>query len=209
MTKTPDHERERIADCYARLSDGEVEKIAGEADELTDAAREALRTEIARRGLGLELTERPATEHPEFRQPVTLRKFRDLPEALLAKGSLESAGIECSLGDDNMVRLDWFYSNAIGGIKLLVRRDDVEAAEQVLAEPIPEHFEVSDVGDFEQPRCPKCGSLDVSFQESDPAAYLSMAVNVPLPFRRPAWRCRACNAEWEADEAAGSALSPP
>ena len=43
-----------------------------------------------------------------MRKQVTIRAFRDLPEALLAKGSLESAGIDCFLVDDNMVRLDWF-----------------------------------------------------------------------------------------------------
>jgi len=200
MANNSDQERMRLTEAYRKISDGELEKIAGEADELTEVAREVIRTELARRGLKLELVEDRANDEMEVRQLVTLRTFRDLPEALLAKGSLESAGIECSLGDDNMVRLDWFYSNAIGGIKLLVRGEDVDTAEQVLTQPIPEHFEVSDVGDFEQPRCPKCGSLDVNFQESDPAAYLSIAVNVPLPFRRRAWRCRACNEEWEGDE---------
>lgn len=207
MMKNSDPERERLNDSYSRLSDGELEKIAGEADELTDVAREVLRGEIARRGLKFELAEYPAGDEMAVRQLVTLRKFRDLPEALLAKGSLESAGIECSLADDNMVRLDWFYSNAIGGIKLLVNRDDLEAAEQVLTSPIPENFEAEGAGAYEQPKCPKCGSLDVNFQESDPAAYLSLAVSVPLPFRRRAWRCRACNAEWE--DASGVDESQP
>ncbi|HTS07312.1 MAG TPA: DUF2007 domain-containing protein [Candidatus Eisenbacteria bacterium] len=209
MTNNSNQERERLVESYREFSDGELEKIAGEADELTDVAREVLGSELARRGLKLESVEHRASDEMEIRHLVTLRTFRDLPEALLAKGSLESAGIECSLGDDNMVRLDWFYSNAIGGIKLLVRGDDVEAAEQLLTQPIPEHFEVSEVGDFKQPRCPKCGSLDVNFQESDPAAYLSLAVNVPLPFRRRAWRCRSCNEEWEADEPSGPELLQP
>jgi len=43
---------------------------------------------------------------------VTVRQFRDLPEALLARDSLVSAGIEAELADDNMVRMDWFISNA-------------------------------------------------------------------------------------------------
>jgi hypothetical protein len=209
MANNSDQERVRLVEAYSKISDGELEKIAGEADELTDVAREALQTEVARRGLRFELAQHPASDEMEIRHLVTLRTFRDLPEALLAKGSLESAGIECSLGDDNMVRLDWFYSNAIGGIKLLVDRSDLEAAEEVLTQPIPEHFEVSDVGEFEQPRCPKCGSLDVNFQESDPTAYLSLAVSLPMPFYRRAWRCRSCKAEWEADEASNAEQSQP
>ncbi len=49
---------------------------------------------------------------------VTLQHFRDIPEALLAKGKLESAGITCMLADGNLVRMDWLLSNAIGGIRL-------------------------------------------------------------------------------------------
>ena len=65
----------------------------------------------------------------EMRELVTIRQFRDLPEALLAKGSLESAGIACFLADENMVRLDWFISNFVGGVKLMRRRGCRERAE--------------------------------------------------------------------------------
>jgi hypothetical protein len=55
-----------------------------------------------------------------LRQLVTVASFRDLHEALLAKGSLDSAGITCFLANENIVRLDWLYANAVGGIKLRV-----------------------------------------------------------------------------------------
>jgi hypothetical protein len=99
------------------------------------------------------------------------------------------------------VRLDWFISNFVGGVKLCVPAEDAEKAQGILDEPILEGLYVQGVGLYEQPRCPKCNSLDVSFQELDPAAYLSLAVRVPIPFHRNAWRCRACNAEWEDNEA--------
>jgi hypothetical protein len=53
-------------------------------------------------------------------------------EAWLAKSVLDSAGIECFLFDENVVRIDWFLSNAIGGIKLRVREEDVAAAAALL-----------------------------------------------------------------------------
>src|SRR5208283_3299675 len=99
----------------------------------------------------------------EFNETVTLRQFRDLPEALLAKGSLESAGIQAYLIDDNMIRMDWFISNLLGGIKLKVRAQDVEAAREILDQAIPEILDVEGVGKFEQPKCPRCQSLDVSY----------------------------------------------
>ena len=60
---------------------------------------------------------------------VTLQRFRDVPEALLAKGKLESAGIACALADGNLVRMDWLLSNAIGGIRLQVHLQDVDSAQ--------------------------------------------------------------------------------
>jgi hypothetical protein len=78
---------------------------------------------------------------PEFEKLVTIRKFRDLPEALLAKGVLESAGIECNLLDDNMVRLDWFWSNLIGGMRLQVAPEEVDEANAILDQPVPENLE--------------------------------------------------------------------
>ena len=82
----------------------------------------------------------------DFRTLVTIRQFRDLPEALLAKGCLESAGIECFLRDDNLVRLDWFISNFVGGIKLCVRPEDAQTARDLLDEPILEGLYVQGVG---------------------------------------------------------------
>ncbi len=220
-TIDPEQERRRLAEFYAYQMDGELEKVAGQADDLTDVAREALRAEMTRRGLATSVSEHigvegppsllgisPATPPPvevsrqdelETHGMVTIRQFRDLPEALFAKGSLESAGIECALIDDNMVRLDWFISNLLGGVKLQVRPEDATVAKEILSQPIPEDFDVPGVGEYEQPRCPKCQSLDVNFQEVAPAAYLSAAVSVPFPFHRRAWRCHSCDAEWEDD----------
>jgi hypothetical protein len=76
---------------------------------------------------------------PESRELVVIRVFVDLPEALLAKGSLESAGIECFLVDDNMVRLDWFMVNVFGGIKLMVPVESAETARAFLNRPMLVH----------------------------------------------------------------------
>jgi hypothetical protein len=197
----PKREKRRLAANYASMTDGELQRLAQNAESLTDWAWDALEDEMDRR-----LLKYPAESAPECRQQmelqelVTVRQFRDLPEALLAKGCLESVGIGCFLGDDNLVRLDWFISNFIGGIKLKVKAADVEDARQVLDEPILEGLYVQGVGLYEQPRCPKCNSLDVNFKELDrPIAYMSAFLRVPLPVQRRAWHCHACDAEWEDD----------
>ena len=192
-------QRQRLAETYAGMTDAELQNLARRPESLTEVAWEALDDELEHRNLELLEEEAPeAREELELRELVTIRQFRDLPEALLAKGSLESAGIECFLADENLVRLDWFISNFIGGIKLNVRVADVENARKILDEPILEGLYVQGVGLYEQPRCPKCRSLDVNFQELDrPIAYMSAFLRVPLPVQRPAWRCHGCDAEWE------------
>jgi hypothetical protein len=208
MSKTdPEEERRRLAERYAAMSDGELEKLDERAHSLTEVARQALERELDRRELAVVAeTPQPPANELTVRKLVSIRKFRDLPEALLAKGMLESAGIECFLADDNMVRMDWFISNFIGGIKLQVSPGEVEAAIELLDQPIPEGFDVEGLGDYEQPRCPRCRSLDVSFEGLDKAvAYTSAWLGVPIPLPSKAWRCSTCDARWQDDEAASNA----
>jgi hypothetical protein len=217
----PEQERLRLAEFYSRQMDGELEKVESQASEPTILAREVLRAELSKRGLSVELLDHipeppPAAPRPvklppaelpawldsdlPLRELLTLRKFRDLPEALIAKGCLESAGIEACLVDDNMVRLDWFWSNLIGGIKLQVREEDAQSATDILDQPIPAGFDVEGLGEYAQPTCPKCESLDVTYQELDKTvAYVSAYLIAPIPLRRRAWRCHSCRAEWEGD----------
>jgi hypothetical protein len=130
---------------------------------------------------------------------VTLQHFRDIPEALLAKGKLESAGIECVLADGNLVRMDWLLSNAIGGIRLQVHEQELESARAVLAEPIPPEFEEEELGEpFVQPRCPRCCSLDIGFEKIDRfwTYGLWLLLSFPIPIRKGNWKCYTCGSEW-------------
>jgi hypothetical protein len=130
---------------------------------------------------------------------VTVQHFRDIPEALLAKGKLESAGIECLLADGNLVRMDWLLSNAIGGIRLQVDKRDLESARAVLDEPIPPEFDEEEVGEpFAQPRCPRCYSLDIGFEKIDRfwTYSLWLLLSFPVPVRKNNWKCYTCGIEW-------------
>jgi len=130
---------------------------------------------------------------------ITLQHFRDIPEALLAKGKLESAGIPCLLADGNLVRMDWLLSNAIGGLRLQVHQQDAEAARALLAEPIPPEFSEEELGElYQQPRCPHCYSLDIGFEKIDRfwTYGLWLLLQFPLPIRKDNWKCYTCGAEW-------------
>ena len=136
----PQQEKLRLEELYGGQTDEELENVAAQAHELTEVAREALRAELAKRGLyvGQQDETGPEQDNPEFRDLVTIRTFWNLMEADLAKGLLDAAGIETFLFDDNMVRLDWFNANALGGVKLRVDAANVEAANQVLEEAAAE-----------------------------------------------------------------------
>ncbi len=194
-------ERQRqAAEFYATLNDEELKELAAEAWTLTEAGEQALRAELARRGLAVELALPPDTDtEVAQRHLVTLRTFRDTPEALLAQGALTSAGIESFLMDETTIRMDWLWSNALGGIKLRVDRMEAPAAAQVLGQEIPGTFSVEGVGDFEQPRCPKCHSLDVTYEDLDKrVAYAGLlVVGFPIPVRRGEWKCQSCGHTWK------------
>jgi len=70
-------------------------------------------------------------------KPVVLRTYRDITEAMVDQTALESAGIRCFLYDDNLIRLDWFVSNAVGGAKIVVSENDAAEAAKILSEPRP------------------------------------------------------------------------
>jgi hypothetical protein len=129
-------ERNRLAQLYAALSDGELLQLAGETESLTEEARAVLLAEMSRRDISTETAgddkDSRQGERAELRDLLTIRQFRDLPEALLAKSVLESAGIECFLGDYNLIRMDWLWSNLLGGIKLRVRQEDALVASRLL-----------------------------------------------------------------------------
>jgi hypothetical protein len=193
-------ERERLNALYKGMGDGELQQVASDADSLTDQARKALRTEMLGRGMEAPPETKAAADESKKDEPapVIVGRYRDLPSATVAKSVLDSAGIESFLADDNFVRLDWLMSNALGGIKLLVRGEDAGGAKKLLEAQVPERFDVEGVGQYENPKCPNCGSLDVTFDELDrKIAYPSLLLRIPIPAVRHGWNCHACGHTWD------------
>jgi hypothetical protein len=188
---------------YAQMSEPDLFAIARDYDSLTELAQAALRDEFARRHLEPPLLD----DEADFasNQPLTtIRQYRDLSEAIVARSMLEAAGIEVFLQDENLVRLDWQVSNFIGGIRLQVPADAIATATELLDQPIPASDEIPGQPSFEQPTCPHCGSTDITFTGSDRrAAMLStFTMGLPLPLGAETWLCNVCNTRWlDNDEA--------
>jgi len=127
-----ERERQRLSRLYGDMSDAELLRLAADPASLTDAALDAIEDEAERRGLKLDL-DSPQGASPAYGELAVIRKFRDVSEALVAKGALDSAGIESHLLDENLVRLG--YSIAVGGVSLCVRVHDASAAFRILNQP--------------------------------------------------------------------------
>ena len=138
---------------------------------------------------------------------ITIRRYRDLSEAIVARSLLESCGIDAFLGDENLVRLVWHMSNLVGGIGLQVEAEDEAEAVGALDSPIPESFDYGDESlPYVQPHCPRCDSTDITFQGSSrKAALVSLyALALPLPPGHETWICNTCESRWEEIEEDGS-----
>jgi membrane protease YdiL (CAAX protease family) len=68
---------------------------------------------------------------------VTVATFDFRANAEVAKFLLEQSGIRTFLADDNLVGVDWFLSNAVGGVKLQVAAADVKRAGEILQRAQP------------------------------------------------------------------------
>ncbi len=200
-----DKERARLTNLYADMEDAELEKIGANLDSLTAVARQVLAGEMLKRGMKLP---EPPPSRVEVASPVAIQRYRDLPQAAMAQSILESAGIESFLADANLVRMDWFYSNAVGGIKVVVREQDAEEARKLLEQGVPESFDAEGSGHYEQPRCPSCGSFDISLDGLDKrVSYATVWIGVPVPVTIKGWNCASCGHRWN-DDAEKSEESP-
>jgi hypothetical protein len=189
-------QEDELTQTYRSASDNELLALALAYDSLTDFAQNALRAEFERRGL--EPPEIPDdSQHAEFQRLVTVEQYRELADAQVAKGALESAGIHCYLRDENALRMQWVWSNLLGGVRLQVNEQDREAAQAVLTQPIPEQIQLDGDIPYDQPRCPHCGSLNIHYQAiHERAGLASIILFVPVPIPKRAWLCKDCGVQW-------------
>ena len=134
-----EREQQRLAGVYAAKAHEELASLAEQGASLTDVARIVLRHELNRRGIHRSVRELPPPpDEVESPSIVTLRQFLTVQEAVMAKSVLDSAGIESFLADENVISMNWLWSNALGGVKLQVRKTDVAVASELLEQTLSE-----------------------------------------------------------------------
>ena len=130
---------------------------------------------------------------------ITVKTYFYDHETLLIEPMLKAAGIDHFMKDHRTVTVDPFLSNAIGGIKLQVRQEDVEKT-LVLLNEIEKNRQLSEREQFIEiegkefektfEECPKCGSEDI-YEEK-----LSGWVSLLKIFSKRAHYCKDCKHQW-------------
>lgn len=119
-------------------------------------------------------------------------------EAHLYKGKLESEGIEVFLQNENTINTDPLLSNAVGGVQLFVKSEDVMKAKQILA--TVSEFSVNDSGELL--RCPKCKEEKITMvttinDKKTLLGFIPVVLFGGLPwFAKHKYKCENCNFEF-------------
>ena len=126
-----------------------------------------------------------------------VRRFQYSSEAVIYQGKLESQGVEVFLRDLNTIDSNPLYSNAVGGIKLFVKTEDVVRANEILGD-----VSLYSVDDDNQPlKCPNCGAEQVAMETSiDGIKSFFRVVFLgvfALLFSKYKYKCQNCKTEFD------------
>ncbi|MDW6004113.1 putative signal transducing protein [Vibrio mangrovi] len=126
---------------------------------------------------------------------IVVARFSFPHEAHIAKASLDSAGIESYIADEYTVNTQWLYSDAIGGVRLMVAEEEAYEACQLLNSDFSESVESeADVIEESKDICPHCGSsnLVVYTKGKRPAFLVFLLLGFPLFFYKHGYKCNEC-----------------
>ena len=126
---------------------------------------------------------------------IILQSFNNYMDAHLLMSRLESEEIECWLQDENTVTINPILTNAVGGIKLLVKKEDFVRARDIFREVERNRHEAVE--------CPKCKGHNVELVSTPrkPGNWLSALWGLfTFTFAPPvelAYHCFDCGNEFE------------
>ncbi|HEX6333468.1 MAG TPA: DUF2007 domain-containing protein [Flavisolibacter sp.] len=137
---------------------------------------------------------------------VTLQSFPNYIDAHIIMGRLEEEGIRCWLQDENTITINPILTNAVGGIKVMVVKDQLARALELLQQ----------FNDERRSRltCPVCGSNNIEFISSPRKAVNWLTAVLGTLFGDYAvasgktWRCFTCHSEFSEPVEKDSADEP-
>lgn len=126
---------------------------------------------------------------------VLLQSFTNYIDAHIIHGRLREEGINCWLKDENIVTVNPIWTNAAGGIKLMVAEDQFEEAQKLLL-----RFDLEKRNNFICPFC-SSGNIELVSSNKEPANWLSVLAgflffNYAMAVKT--WHCFDCGKEFKA-----------
>jgi DNA-directed RNA polymerase subunit M/transcription elongation factor TFIIS len=215
----------RIADRYRQMSDEELLIIARQPSELTDAAQQALASEVQSRGLKVdELDEEPPpspfemppssfedefpdlrdssddepeSSYDEDRKLVELCTVWSVRDALQVQEILDVAGIPFFMGPEKATGVDAVTSNFANGVSVQIMQVGRPWAALAMKryEPADDPTPKGEDDDEILVRCPRCQSTEVTFEGLIPKAE-AVGDDSDQKFK---WTCDSCGNTWEDD----------
>jgi len=135
---------------------------------------------------------------------ATLATFRDPWEAHMLRSLLEAEGIPAEVADDQFIGMNWPLSTALGGARVRVANEHLNAARAVLEQAAAGRYraELSEMFEgVEESACPKCGSRDIRRRPSLQQLLFGLIVTLTITTVKVEARrckCRDCGARWRA-----------
>lgn len=132
---------------------------------------------------------------------VTIASYDNSIQAHILKAHLEAHDLACFIFDGHMIDLNPLLNNAIGGVKVKVRGEDVEIATEIIQELAEKPYTDENDKDIV---CPNCGSSKyyTHFHSMRDAksilAYIVSLVTLVFPiYRKQVLRCKECATEFD------------
>jgi predicted RNA-binding Zn-ribbon protein involved in translation (DUF1610 family) len=135
---------------------------------------------------------------------VPVASCRDVAVAHVQRSALEAAGIPAFVQDEHLVGMQWTFSQAIGGVRVLAPRERAAEAQEILKED--RSSVLHDISEASLPPadnevCPNCGAETVQ------AARLvrrikaaSLYLGIPVSFWSDRFHCLSCGHRWSGGE---------
>ncbi len=127
-----------------------------------------------------------------------VRSYQYSSEAQIFCGKLEAEGIEVYLRDNHIVDSNPIWSNAVGGVKLFVREEDFEKANEILS--TVSQYSLDEKNDLI--KCPNCSAEKVEMITSirdtkSLIAFIFSLLFVVIPFySKYRYKCSYCKTEF-------------
>lgn len=124
---------------------------------------------------------------------IVIARFSELGKAHVARASLEAAGIYCFIADEHTTNLG-FYTQAIGGARLLVNEEDAEKALEILRQDFSKDVDKQFSLPEQAQHCPHCKNdkLTPDEQGNIPVFICVLLLGLPFLLYRRGYRCNNC-----------------